>query len=139
MVHGAVAGIQLGCLVEIEIHIQRILVIELFVIPETGISVAVLAAVAAEPYDFAVFQLLQGCFLEFVERQIEQFHTVAADDIAEVFDGIQFMERFVVCRTVDDADIFVEVGAEVFLVEFLRCDIVFGVRFVILVIVFECE
>ena len=113
-------------------------------VPARLFAVVVLAAVGAEPNDFALIvfavgELLDNECLEFVHFEVQIAYVRAADHVAEVLDGVRLVEGLVFRRSMDDADVIVKVIADIGFKELQRSHITDGDDLAVLVLVFEIE
>ena len=124
---------------EAEVHAaEDLIVAEAVLIPDAALAVAVFAAVRTEPDRLAVLHLSDRERFQVFDRKV-QVADAAADHVAQVLDGVDFSVGLVCGRRVDDADVIVEVDADVLFIEFQRGQAVVRVEFLVLVAVFEVE
>ena len=140
VIHGRFPRIQHVCFGHLQIHAEGIAISQRLIIPETGLTIAVLGTVAAEPDDLLVFQLFQDEILEIIQRQVQIEHFIFCTcHIAQILDCIGLIVFLILCRAMDDADIVIQIDAQILLIHFLRSDIVIGMVLVFLVVVFESK
>src|SRR5450830_743781 len=82
-------------------------------VQDTEVLLFELAHVAAEPYGPAGDQHIDRGLLENLDGGVQVPDTLRLDDIAQVADRVQMVHGFVGRRTVDEADLVLEVHADV--------------------------
>ena len=139
MGHLALSVFQTLCFVHAKVGAeQTVQVIDVQIQDAAGAGAA-FADVTAEPNRFAVLHLRDSSLLQLFDWQVDIFDRATFFDVAQVADAVGFKERFVLGRSVDEADVIVDVDADVLVIEALWSQTAVTMEVAILVAVFKVK
>ena len=108
-------------LVHGELHAEHRLQVVQVEVHDTGVAVAVLQHVGAEPNGLAVLQGVDDVALQLLHRHV-QVQVATFGNLVGILDGVHAAIGLVVAGHVDDADVVVQVDGHVLLQELQRGD-----------------
>ena len=104
-----------------------------------ALTAGTLSYITSEPYRLAVLQLGNGSFFQLLDRQVYIFYLAAFQNIAQILDAVAAIVGLVFGGRVDDADVLIQIQANVLLIECLRSQVQIPVEVFIFITVLEIK
>ena len=138
--HGGLADVEAVFFRHGEVNAERSVKVEDCVAPDAHLALTHESYIRTEPDDLAVFQLLHDQILQILHRKVQICDGRCAGDVAQIVDRAVLIERLVLCRGVDDADVIgSQVEANVLLIEGVGRELSVNVIYLVFVGVLEVE